>query len=136
MCTLCTQLLLHSITNLQCILSFLSNRWTILSGELCTSEEKAIYIGIELWCLTPLSTIFQLYRGGQFYWWRKQKYADQTTDLSQVSDKLYHIMLYQLGSKLPWIRIVIHPIDLYKLVNLSSYREMYSINPLLRVRGI
>ena len=41
---------------------------------------------LDWWCLTPLSTIFQLYHA--------------VTDLLQITDKLYHIMLYTS----PWSR--------------------------------
>jgi hypothetical protein len=49
------------------------------------------YVPLEVRCLTPLSKIFQL-----LLLWRKLEYPEKSTDLLQLTDKLYHIMFYRV----------------------------------------
>ena len=79
----------NAITSHMWIYNELINTVTTLLGKSDCSEQ-----GVELWCLKPLSTIFQFYCGGQFLWWGGGNRRSQSVDfLFAVWDlnwALYH----------------------------------------------
>ena len=96
---------------------FKANRTFIIFGNgkfKFLNKVEVQVLGLGLWCLTPLSTIFQLYCCSQFYWWMKLENPEKTTDLPQVTDKLYHIMLYQEHITM----------DRFRTLNVSGHRVL------------
>jgi hypothetical protein len=54
------------------------------SNEECTDKHSISNISEAGWGIMVFNatSIYQLYRGSQFYWWRKPEYPEKTTDLS------------------------------------------------------
>jgi hypothetical protein len=83
------------------IISFkidLSSPWyTWKTADLPLNNNHLLTIKVLwLWYLMPFSTIFQLFRGYLFIGGGNRSTGKKTNDLSQVTDKLYHIMLHRV----------------------------------------
>ena len=83
------------------------------------------------WCLTPLSTVFQLYHGIQFYWWMKPEYLDKTTTLSQVTD--CHLYLWQEDYMMGCLHTVPIGLQYEGGVWWSMHENWYAQLPRLRI---
>ena len=81
----------------QCYVIFKSLLFECIDFQ--TLEDDDWLVGLFLlvwWCLTPLSTIFQLYRGGQFYLWRTRGKPLTCHWQTLLSHNVVHLALIEI----------------------------------------
>jgi len=61
-----------------------------------------ILMGLGLWCLTPLPTI---YRGSHFHWLRKPENPEKTTDLYRLDLAMSEIRAHIVRGDMQWLHI-------------------------------
>ena len=89
----------RNIINLHMLLKLVENKYYKLhTFQLFWSNKLSKSVG---WLVSLFSTIFQLYRGGKFYWWRNRNTWRKPPTCRKSLTNLIIIMLYQ--EHLAWI---------------------------------